>query len=439
MPPNLVILSLDGVSQTLFWQYREAMPFLWDLSNRSAMFRRFYTASTSAFQSFCDFAFGDSGVLDHNFAYPGEPGSMLDRSANLFAVLGERGYQALGVQRSSRRAPYVERNFHGAWPERCGDFQRHGEYGTFYPAIDAFIDQHAGRTPFVLYVSDRAATVGDDCAEKAGARLFHSRFEKGFSLLDRTVRRVVEKLVAAGQLANTIVVAYGSYGTDPWTHGIFRGRTRGLDPHADSCWTPLMIYNNDSDICIADQLVCSIDLKPTIMHMLFPGDPPQEKADPLFGVDILRFRRPTVFTQNMFALEKEGEGPAGGLVKSYGVTDGDQRLVVSSDGGIPGEGGMELYYDPRDPSNTRNFLDFFTLDEGGVMTAFGRPDIVHVHFLKSFRPNLVASIVDSYNIMREQLYQFIRAKEQEALRHCLPGGDKNLFPETSFRRKRVRK
>lgn len=436
MPPNLVILSLDAVSQTLFWQYREAMPTLWSLYNRSAMFRRFYTASTSAFQSFSDLVHGDAAELDHNAKFPTGPGCFAGRASNLFAILRDRGYRTLGIQHGGACPDYAEHDYYGAWPEGCGAFRLHADYALFHTDIDAFLDQaKADGAPFAMYVSDRVARPDDASPEKVDAVLYHQRFEKGYSLLDRTADRLLKKLEESGLLPGTIVAAFGPYGMDPWKHGVYRGRTVGIDPYADMCWTPLMLYNNAADIGVADQLFSVIDLKPTLLHMLFPDDSQPEARDILAGIDILRYRRQVALTQNMFALERENEGPALGAAKSYAVTDGDQRLIVSSAGGISGEGGMELYFDPRDPGNTRNFLDFFNLDQNGVMTAFGRKDIIHVHFTQSFKQNLVMSIVQSYNNMRELLYNFIRFKEREA--QALPGAaDGMLFPDDVFKRKR---
>ncbi len=97
MPMNLVAVSLDGVSQTLFWQYRQAMPCLWRMSERSAMFRRFYSAATSSLHSFCSFVHGDASELDHNLSYPDAHGCLAGRNSNLFSILQERGYQTLGI------------------------------------------------------------------------------------------------------------------------------------------------------------------------------------------------------------------------------------------------------------------------------------------------------------------------------------------------------
>lgn len=438
MPQNIVMLSLDGVSQTLFWQYRESMSALWNLSLRSAMFRRFYTSATSSFHSFCDFAYGDAAVLDHNLTYPDAPGCIMERNDNFFDVLTRRGYETLGIQHGSHAPAYAVNNFWGAWPERCGVFQCHRDYAEFHGVIDSFLEKRkCDGKPFALYFSDRAARPDDASPEKSGTQFYHERFEKGFSLLGISIGKVLKTLEELGLLSNTIVVAYGPYGMDPLKHGVNHGKFSVGDPHADMCWTPLLIYNNDCDICIADQLVSSIDLKPTLLHMLFPAETWPTHKNVLSGIDILRFQRQVALSQSLFALENENVGSAKGLARSVAATDGDQRLIVTSDDGIPGEGGMELYFDPRDPGNTRNFLDFFDLDCNGNMTAFGRKDIVHVHFTQSFKPNLVMSIVESFNAMREMLFGFVRFKEQEAMPLCKNRSEARPFPEDSFKRKRA--
>lgn len=439
MATNLVVVAMDGVSQTLFWQYREAVPFLWRVSERSAMFRRFYTASTSTLQSFCDFAYGDAGELDHNLTYPEQGSCLAGRSANLFSLLSKRGFKTLGIQHGSGSPDYCKNNFFGAWPMECGEFHRHGEYSSFNAAVDAFLDgvKRAG-APFALYFSERTAMLADDSPEKRGL-VFHERTEKGFRLLDQSVSALFDKLTEREMVNDTIFIFYGPFGTDPWKHGVYSGHTHAVDPYADMCWTPLFILSAEGNVCITDQLVSIVDLKPTILQMLFPEGSDTVDNSPLTGKSILSFQRQIALSQNLFALEQENTGAARGLCKSYAITDGNHRLIVSADGGIAGEGGMELYFDLRDPGNTRNFLDFFELDSNGNMTVFGRPDIIHVHFTQSFKQHLVMSIVHSYNAMRGQLYELVRLKEKQAITLTGGKGGANVLPDASFKVKRRRK
>ena len=443
MSMNVVILPLEGVSQTLFWQYRGVMPAMWRLYREAISFRRFYSNSTSAFQSFCDFAFGDSSELDHNLFFPSARGCLLGKRRNLFDILAEKGYAVLGTQHGSKKPGYIADNLLGAWPDSCGEFRWHAEYDSFFAESLGFIEKAgAAGKPFALCLSDRIATVGDDSPEKRESRLYHERFEKGFALLDDTVFRVMKQLAESSLLDNTVVLAFGSYGMDPWKHGIYSGRTHAIAPYADMCWTPMFMYNNGRDAKTLDSLASVIDLKETLLGVLFPGESFSHGRGYFSGVNLLEGGREMVFTQNLFALERENEGPARGLMKSYAATDGDQRLIVSSDGGIAGDGGMEFYYDPRDPGNTRNLLDFFSINNEGVMTAFGRPDATHPHFLLAWRPDrpdwLIQTVVKSYNAMREVLKILVEHKEREARGHCARPEEAKLFDSSLFNYKRRR-
>lgn len=444
MAMNLLLLPLEGVSQTLFWQYREAMPTLWKMSNKAVMFRRFYSASTSAFQSFCDVAFGDSAQLDHNLAYPSGKGCLLGTERNFFSILHEKGYATLGIQHGESCPAYVKDNYFGAWPEECGEFRWHGEYDGFFSESFAFIEKaRAAGKPFALYYADRAATVADHCREKREAKLYHQRFEKGYALLDASVAGIMRKLGEMSLLDDTVVVAFGPYGMDPWKHGVFRGRVHAIDPYADICWTPLFIYNNGRDPKIVDPLACTTDLKASILELLFSDSQLGAGKGPFTGVSFLSKGRDIVFTQNLFALERENEGPALGIAKSYAATDGDQRLIVSSNGGIPGQGGMEFFYDPRDSTNSRNLLDFFPLTKDGRITRFENPNATHSHILFAFRPDkpqlLIDSIIASYNAMREVLKRLVKTKEEGALKHCPDRKGAKFFDDSRFNVKREKR
>jgi hypothetical protein len=440
MALNLVVVPMEGMSQILFWQYRTAIPVLWAFSCRSLMFRRFYSSSTSTFQSFCDLLHGSSAELDHNPAFPSEAGCLLGQARNLFDILHEKNYATLGILHAERKPDYLKDNCLGVWPGSCGEFRWHNRYDRFRAeSLDFIAESYGNGKSFALYYWDKASAVSDDCAEKKEAQLFHQRFRKGFSLLDRSVEALMEKLAALSLLDDTLIVFYGSHGMDPWRHGIAAGRTDAIEPYADLSWTPLFLYCNGRNSRSLLDIASSIDVKATLLGILFPGEQFHESGSDFAGINLLSMGRSAAFSQNLFALERENEGPSRGLAKSYAVTDGDQRLVVSSDGGIPGEGGMELFYDVRDPGNTRNLLDFFELNDEGIMTSFGRSDIIHPHFTQSFKPNLVHSVVNSYNKMRELLMTLVRKKELDAVSNCPQKAGKLLFQESCFAVKRRRR
>lgn len=437
---NLVIFAMEGVSQTLFWEYREAMPRLWNLHARSASFRRFYTNSTSSLASFHDFAYGDTAILDCCAEYPTAPLSPSGQDT-LFSVLARHGYKSLGLLRASPLPEYARAGFCGAWPAECGAFHCHDDSNAFCAEAEAFLEQTAAAgKPFVLYFSERSARLDDEHPEKLAEELFHERIEKGYAILDRSIDRVVRKLTELNLLADTMMLCFGPYGTDPWKHGVNLGRTHALEPYADLNWTPLFIFRNDADVGVSDRMLCVADLKPTLQQMLFPDEPVPPPKNNLSGVGAFSgLTRQAVFCQNLFALEKENSGAAKGLIKSYAVIAGDRRLIASSTGGIAGEGGLELYLDFHDVGNGRNFLDFFDLDAEGSIVSFGRNDIVHPHFVMSFRPHLALEMVKCYDQLRKQLAAYILEKERAALARSGGRGQENLFPIAIFKHARRRR
>lgn len=437
---NLAVFAMEGVSQTLFWEYREFMPGLWELHSRSASFRRFYANSTSALASFHDFAYGDSSLLDACAMYPEAPLPFSGRE-NLFGLLARSGYETHGAMRASPVPGYARAGFFGAWPAECGEFHCHDDSDDCCAETERFLElaADAGK-PFALYFSERSARLDDAHPEKLAEETFHGRIEKGYAILDRSIDRVLRKLTELKLLADTVVVVYGPYGSDPWKHGIARGRTHALEPYADLNWTPLFIFRNGADAGITDMMLCVIDIKPTLQQMFFPDKPVPAPGNSLTGMSAFSgLSRQAAFCQNLFALERENSGAALGLIKSYAMVAGDRCLIVSSAGGIAGEGGLQLYLDFHDVGNGRNFLEFFELDSGGAIAAFGKKNIVHPHFIMSFKPNLLRELTVGYKQMREQLAAYVMEKERAALEKSDGRHQENLFPVDAFRHMRRRR
>lgn len=437
---NVVFLALDGVSQTHFWQFREQMPTLWSCSLRAHMFRRFYANATGMFLSFSNFAYGNTRQFDHWITLP-EKATDDSRPdcVNLFQSFHDKGYAIMGTTLASPVPQYVKEGLFGAWPASCGEFLSFEDHAPYYEAIDRFLLQREqDRTPFVLYASDRSCLFGTNEEEKQEARELHSYCEKGFNLLDRTAGFVLNSLERHGVLDKTLVVAYGSFGMDPWQHGLSSGRISRIPPYASACWTPMFMLSPNGEALVDDRMVCVSDLGHIVLDRLFPGDKQPPPQDELEGRDVFAYQRSFAISQNLFALEDETLPDNQGIAKSYAVTDGDFRLIVTSDGGRPESGGLELFFDMRDPINTRNLLDFFHLDGGGFMQAFGDTDIVHPHFNASFTLPAVKEILVTYNRLRDVLVSAVQAKESRAIARVGESGKRYLFPLTSFTKKKIR-
>ena len=447
---SLVILSLDGFSQTLFNSFRFSIPVINELMQHSLVFRNFHSASTSGFQSFCDLMYGDSSELDHNEIYPSGPGCLRGRNSHFFALLRAAGYETLGAQLGTPCPAYAREGFWGAWPEECGPFLAASDSESIHAAIQDIMERAAAnRKPFAMYLSLRSFMPRDGTVVPGTTPGYHwinmfNQPDRGLMVkqgcapwlcYEPFASRLLAALSGRGALAGTLLAVLANHGLDFWTHRLYGGRTHAIDPYADLCWLPLFIYNNGADAGVYDNIVSMVDLKTTLFSMLMPDASPPPPQTPFAGMNVFREKRSFAFSQRMFARQFDNRDEYKSMEKSYSITDGDQRLIVSSGGGKENQGGMELYYDVRDPSNTRNFLDFFKLDAAGNMTEFGHKHVNHVHFLQAFKPHLVMSVVGAYNAMRQHLYNFVRAKEMAAILDPQnPRGE--VMPDKVFTRKR---
>ncbi|MDR1612709.1 MAG: hypothetical protein LBT97_07985 [Planctomycetota bacterium] len=354
-------------------------------------------------------------------------------------MLHDRGYAVSGGMYCVPAPEYAQNGFGGAWPECCGEFRCFGEHSAFYHALDEFF---AGRErdgkSFAFFAADRSCLFGDNVGEKEDASELHSYCGRGFELLDRTAGFMLDALKRRGLLDRTIFVAYGPYGMDPWLHGLFHGRITRIPPYASACWTPLLVAVPGSGKCIDDHLICVVDLRHLISNLLFPEEktpPPESELD---GRDVFAYPRSMAISQNMFALENESDPSNAGLAKGYAAADGSYRLVVTSDGGKMERGGLEFFFDTRDPTNTRNLLDFFDIDAAGFITTFEDREIVHPYFDALFSRREVMEMADVYNRLRAVLADAVRVKESRAAAFAGEEARGHSFPGASFTKKKSR-
>lgn len=439
MPKNLLLIHLESVSQMAFWQYSAEMPTLFELMRNSAAFSRFYSASTSSVMSMSDLLHGDSAEMDHLAVFPKNKGSLAGASSNLIQILIDNGYAVHGVQYGSFCLGDAPNNFWGVWPEAGGQFRQQSDREEMHREIRNFLgkSKSAGQ-PFVLYFWNMNTHLRDDDPLEPPDQAYHERFRSGYRLLDLSVKRLFGDLGDLDLFDDTLVVAFGDHGDDLFRHGLYRGRSHIIDPYANVCWCPLFIHDKSVEICISQQLVSMVDIKPTLLHMLLPGRQPEPLSTAFSGMNILASERTAAFTQSMFALQVERSDPARAITKSYAVTDGDFRLMVSSPVNLDDQGGVEFFFEQWDYGNTRNLLDFCRLDPQGKITGFGHPDAVHPHFVLTFTRKHVDIMAKTYEKLRQLLYSFIKLKEEQALKR-FKDERKELFPDELFTRKRVRK
>lgn len=429
MAKNLLLLHLESISQSAFWQYAPEMPMLYDLMRHSTYFSRFHSASTSSVMSMSDLLHGDSAELDHLELFPSGRGFLRGRATNLMGILADRGYNTLGLQLCSFALRDIAHNFWSVWPEACGQFVWRKEREEAYRDARALMT--ASSAPFALYFWNMNTHLQDEEALR-NTLPYHERFLSAVRHFDLAVKQLLHDLAAAGKLENTVIVAFGDHGDDLWRHGLYRGRSHIVDPYATVAWCPLFIYEHGKDAVLCDRLTSMVDVKSLTLSRLFPDDAPESPASPFSGFDSTVKKRELAFSQCMFALQKERTDPAGSITKSYAVTDGDLRVMASAHCDSDDTGGMELYFDQYDSGNTWNVLHDCLIDDSGNITGI-RAASSGACLPFPLSAAETPFLAERYAALREALVSFVRQKEEMALQHFI-GETPHLFPEELFTR-----
>lgn len=439
MRQNLVLVHLESISQMAFWQYADEMKTLFDLSQNSIAFTRFFASSTSSVMSMSDLMHATSCEMDHLEVFPKDRSSLAGESQNLFRSLRRHGYETLGLQYGSFCLGDAPNNFWGIWPEECGQFQWYNDRETMHSEVYSFVKNAKRKNEnFALYFWNMNSHLRDEDPLKGGEASYSDRFRAGYRLTDMSVRRLLDDLSNLSVLENTVVVAVGDHGDDLWRHGLYKGRSHIIDPYSTVCWCPFFIFHNGRITGLNDKLASMVDVEPTIMSALFPGADQPPPTNLCSGINLQTLSRSVAFSQSMFALQRERSDPAKVITKSYAVTDGNYRLIASNPSDIDDSGGLELFFEQWDYGNTRNLLDFCSLDSTGKITKFGLKDAVHPHFFMTFTPKTIQNLVAEYDALRGHLFTFIKQKEQMALKR-FKGVRPHVFPEDVFMRSRKKK
>lgn len=442
MQKNLLILHLESISRANLWQFRNELGTVWRLMSRSSQYTRFYTSSCSTQMTHIDFMEGDASSFDHCGHYKGSFAKRLV-SPGIAGAIVAAGW---------RWGHFASSPFQQSILRRTGELVYVNN-----PAIPLLVDSLLrefrnsvrDRRPMAAYFWDDTSHLAFNCPPKANAASVQERLAISYRMVDAAINRILTGLMELGLWENTVIVAFGDHGDEPWSHGLNKGYSHSISPYASTCWTPMFIFDHGEKAGTTDQLASTVDLKETVVrYMLRDADmPPAVEAilnpatrrSRYSGIDLFSEKRDFAFSQNLFALQLEHDDPEKGMEKGYAVTDGTYRLVVSSGGGRQGAGGLEFFYDQMDPTNSRNLLDFFNLDENGDITGFASPpDAVGKHFLYSFRPAQVESLQNVFRTLKKELRDFVETKEENAL--PLNDGDRSLFPKEAFARavKRLR-
>lgn len=443
---NLVFIHLESISNLILWQYRVEMRTVWDLMKQSRYFTRFYTASTSTEMSTSDIHFGTSAFFDHLARFgKADPHPYSDTYAYIFTYLRHD----FNYKYASGMCNYFGRPSEKNIPDYYYQIVDQNQEKVIGGCRKILADYKAKNYPFFFQLNNNVTHMAFDDDVKQNAQTFGDRFRIAYQQLDAFIKRALDMLAELDLIKDSIIVLYGDHGDEFWSHGLNRGYCHSTTPYAPLVSTPLLIYDNGENAGFDDRLMSATDVRETIIDTLFPGFVPQANdtvnrpfdAVPFSGRNINEKSRELAFSQNLFALQLEYADLEKALKKGYSVTDGVYRLVASSGGRKPKDGGLEFYHDRLDPANSRNLLDFFLLGGSGNILSFRPPPEAETSpdFLLAFNPDAIRNMIAAYGRLKKELYEYVRAKEAAALKFS--GPECHIMPESTFRhaRKRINK
>lgn len=337
--------------------------------------------------------------------------------------------------------------------------QDHPTSHTLYdpePSLPGFEERYVGRLadsdehPVFLRISEAQQNGQPFCLY---ALTFYDIIHSQFTILDfpnlppsemhrfilKKSNAVMECLLGGlerrGLLEDTMIIVYSDHGSSCFNRFVDTIPYDQFLPVAENSWVPLFIYNSGFGVGTSSDIVSLDDLRPTILSLLFPGKDFPRPDIPNYGVDLTRDKRTYAYSQNYYAL---GESPptGGENLKSYAVTDGEYRLMVSACYPEKRIGGMSMYIDACDSGNCRDLLQLFEFDSTGhvigLSTNIALDMVSRKEIPPMFRTRTLRELVRKYESLRENLRDYVSEKEKYAL--SIPGAQlAHAVPEESFR------
>lgn len=423
---NLVLFHLESISNTILWQYRVELDTIWRLMQSSRSFTRFDVTATSTYMSVVSIITGDTSTNDtmtrYKFVDP-----FFASGGNVITDLEKRGYAHARFYYDALNLEPVSQNT---------VISRSVEH--VFSQVNAFLREcREKKQNFFLGFYDYITHMTYEDQRKFTAKTFSERFRIAYQLLNATTGEVLKALTQHGLWEDTVVACYGDHGDELWSHSFKNGRCHTIDPYASATRVPFFVYDHNAHRGFDDSVLSATDVRSTLMQTVFPDDP--AAAGPVSGFDVIEKRDGFSFAQTLYALQGEYNDPEKSITKGYAVTDGILRLVVGSGGCEPADAGMELFYDRHDPTNSRNLLDFYTLDEEGDIVGLADTGLAaDSEMAFALNEEETAYLRERLKVLRQELRGWVRAKETRALES--EPEEYYLMPEEAFRtaRKRIR-
>lgn len=418
MPKNLVMLHLESISQSVFWQYREQLDGLWRMRNKSMDFPNCYAAGTGTFFTLASVHDGSLSGMDCHYA-GGAPKEYHNPDNFVEYLRNEYGYRAIflqGLMYFPKRANIMPQ-FVPQFDEWINVFSLSGLQSSL---DNCLVDK---RRPFYMYVHcpcDPSHLYSPaEFFEKNITMDIGSMVSAAINMQDKAFSVVLERLNKCGILDESMVVGFGDHGFN-MVDAVARPYRYSPCPRSTTSLSsvPLFIYNSSLGIGTSRELISLDDLPTMLSRLLFPADSPFKSPYILEKKEQGEKKRAYAVTQNKNVLTAPNIHGFDNSRKSYGITDGEYRLIATDVDELACTGGLELYDERMDFQNTLDLLTYFEFDGNGKVVGLAAETLEHSHLLSHpllINPVGLITLSKRYENLREELQKYVRCKERYAL------------------------
>lgn len=379
---NLLILHLESLSMFIYRMHPELFPFLRELEEKTVFFSKYYSTATSTWMVISDLLYGNLHQFETCDSLNDVPKEYKEKSSLLDEL------EADGYKISIAMYPFAY-DLDGVKKRKLlgmnQEFTVWNKYEEYITAMDNGMD---GEEPFAVCGYNFISHINlNKYVNKYKTTAGFVKWKSYYSDLDRSIRDIFSILQNKDKLHDTTVILYGDHGDDFWQHSLHNGLSHAVEPYDHVAHTPLFIYDERLVPEYSSKVMSTLSLKPLIHYLLENERVSMEKIS---GKSVSY-----AFSRNLYVAQSNRLMT---FNKSYAITDGEFRLVVSKKG-------MEFYETETDPECFNNLLEYFKLGKDNRLEYCKKlNDVMSWHF-KDFNNNAQLRLIKiKFKTMVPELY-----------------------------------
>lgn len=357
---NLLILHLESLSMFIYRMHPELFPFLRGLERKTVFFPKYYSTATSTWMVISDLLYGNLHQFETCSSLNDVPKEYWSKSS-LLDDLEEEGYKT-----NVAMYPFAY-DLDGVKNRKLlgmnQEFNVWNQYEEYLKAITNGMEEE----PFAICGYNFVSHINlNKYVNKYKFMAGFVKWKAYYKDLDKSIKDIFDILESKDKLRNTTIILYGDHGDDFWQHSLHNGLSHAVEPYDHVAHTPLFIYDERLSPEYRSELMSTLSLKPVIRYLLDNQEVSVEH--------IAKRQIPYAFSRNLYVAQSNRLMT---FNKSYAITDGEFRLVVSKKG-------LEFYETETDPECFNNLLEYFRLGKDNNLVYCKRLDDVMSWHFKDF-------------------------------------------------------